>query len=272
VTRTVLTIAGSDSSGGAGVQADLKTFAALGVHGASALTAITAQSTLGVRSILPVPAAFVRAQAEAVLDDFEIRFVKTGMLGSAEIVRDVARLIAERALEAIVDPVLVSSSGTRLFEETGLSALSSELIPRARLVTPNLSEVEALVGRLPSAPEDMIVAAERIVGLGARAVLVKGGHLPGDPVDVLLERGRDPVVLPSRRIDTRSTHGTGCTYASAIAALLARGLELEPAVRQAQRFVLEAIAAAARTEPLGAGKGPLHTFHAYYPWPPPALT
>jgi hydroxymethylpyrimidine/phosphomethylpyrimidine kinase len=271
VTSVVLTIAGSDSSGGAGVQADLLTFAALGVHGACAITALTAQSTKAVRSVLPVPAAFVRAQVEAVLDDFPIRFVKTGMLGSGENVREVARLIAERGLEAIVDPVLRSSSGARLLDEPGLAALRSDLIPRARLLTPNLPEVEALVGLAPSDPEGMAVAGERILELGVRAVLVKGGHLSGDPIDVLLERGRSPVVLPSQRIDTQTTHGTGCTYASAIASLMARGLELEPAVRRAQRFVHEAIAHA-QNAPLGHGKGPLHLFHAYYPWPPPPLT
>jgi hydroxymethylpyrimidine/phosphomethylpyrimidine kinase len=270
--RTVLTIAGSDSSGGAGVQADLLTFAALGVHGACALTALTAQSTVGIRSVMPVPAAFVRLQAEAVLDDLDVRFVKTGMLGTAEIVREVARLISERDLVAVVDPVLVSSSGTRLLDAPAVGVLVRELLPLAHLVTPNLPEVEALVGILPTDSEQMIAAAERILALGPRAVLVKGGHLEGDPLDVLLERGRPPVMLPTSRIDTRSTHGTGCTYASAIAALLARGLVLEPAVRDAQRFVHEAIQAAARAEPLGSGKAPVHHFHAYYPWPPPPLT
>jgi hydroxymethylpyrimidine/phosphomethylpyrimidine kinase len=264
-----LTIAGSDSSGGAGIQADLRTFAALSVHGATAITAITAQSTAAVQGVWPLPPDAVRAQIAAVLEDLEVGAIKTGMLHGAPLVRAVASAIASRAaIPLVVDPIAVSSSGTPLLDAEGLAALVEDLLPRARLITPNLDETERLLGARPATIAEMIAAARAIVGrLGAKAVLIKGGHLDGDPSDVLVDGAGEPRVLGSRRIETSATHGTGCTYAAAITALLARGAPLDEAVDRAQRFVHDAILAASRAPKLGRGKGPLHQLHAFYPWP-----
>jgi hydroxymethylpyrimidine/phosphomethylpyrimidine kinase len=255
---TSLTIAGSDSGGGAGIQADLKTFSALGVYGASALTAITAQNTLGVTAVHELPVELIEAQIDAVVGDIGADAVKTGMLSSSAIIRAVAAKIREHRLERlVVDPVMVATSGDRLLRADAVAALRDELLPLALVVTPNLPEAEVLVGYRVATLDEMRQAARTIVGMGARAALVKGGHLDGDPVDVLCE-GERLVELPARRVQTRNTHGTGCTYAAAIAAYLARGLSVEDAVAQAKVYLTAAIEQA---YDVGRGHGPVHHFH-----------
>jgi hydroxymethylpyrimidine/phosphomethylpyrimidine kinase len=240
----VLTVAGSDSGGGAGIQADLKTFAALEIHGVSAIAAITAQSPKEVREVFVIPPEIVRAQMEAVLDDFDVRAMKTGMLWSAQTIEVVASVIGSRGLRAVVDPVMVSTSGRSLMEEGALDRVASVLMPAAYLLTPNLDEARALLGDGPRDADEMEQAARRLIARGARNVLVKGGHLPGAPIDVLVtEEGRRHR-FEGERIEAR-THGTGCTYSAAIAALLARGADLVEAVQSAHAFVRGAIAAAA---------------------------
>jgi hydroxymethylpyrimidine/phosphomethylpyrimidine kinase len=265
--KTALTIAGSDSGGCAGIQADLRTFSALGVHGTSALTALTAQSTVEVREVHAVPAAFVRAQLETVLDDFDVKAAKTGMLANASITRAVAEVIEARKLVTVVDPVMIASSGAVLIDEEAIAVLKKELLPRAIVVTPNLPELEKLIGFLPEAIDEMIDAARVLLRDGANAVLVKGGHRIGAPIDILVERTGEPLRLESPRIDTNATHGTGCTYAAAIAAFLARGETLRTAVERAHAYLFEAIARAPKNSELGRGKGPVHHMHLHYPWP-----
>jgi hydroxymethylpyrimidine/phosphomethylpyrimidine kinase len=259
--RTALTIAGSDSGGGAGIQADLKTFAALGVYGMSAVTAITAQNTLGVTAVHEIPPEIVAAQIDAVLTDIGADAAKTGMIASSEIIRVVAAKVREYGITAfVVDPVMVATSGDRLLREEAVEALRTELLPLATVITPNLPEAEVLVGRPVSTLEEMRDAARAIVGLGARSALVKGGHLAGDAIDVFYDGDRF-VELPARRIATTSTHGTGCTLASGIAALLARGESLEAAISGAKAFVTAAIE---RAYPIGHGHGPVHHFHRWW--------
>ncbi|MBA2447804.1 MAG: bifunctional hydroxymethylpyrimidine kinase/phosphomethylpyrimidine kinase [Chloroflexi bacterium] len=259
---TALTIAGSDSGGGAGIQADLKTFSALGVFGTSALTAITAQNTRAVTAVFELPAAIVAAQIDAVVVDIGADAVKTGMIASSELIRVVAAKLREHGLRTlVVDPVMVAKSGDRLLREEAVEALRRELIPLATVVTPNLPEAEVLVGRPVETLDDMRAAAADIVGLGARSVVVKGGHLASDPIDLFYD-GEHAFELPARRIETTSTHGTGCTFASAIAALLARGENLEAAVRGAKDYVTTAIE---RAYPVGHGHGPVHHFYRWWP-------
>ena len=255
---TALTIAGSDSGGGAGIQADLKTFSALGVYGMSVLTAITAQNTVAVTAVHEIPSEIVAAQIDAVIADIGADVVKTGMLASSELIRIVAAKVREHRLDRlIVDPVMVAKSGDWLLREEAVAALREELLPLALVVTPNLPEAEVLIGRPVKTLDDMREAGREIVALGARAALVKGGHLDGDPVDVLYAEGR-MLELPARRIHTKNTHGTGCTYASAIAAYLARGESVEGAVTQAKVYLTAAIEQA---YPIGHGHGPVHHFH-----------
>jgi hydroxymethylpyrimidine/phosphomethylpyrimidine kinase len=259
--RTALTIAGSDSGGGAGIQADLKTFSALGVFGMSALTAITAQNTLGVTAVFELPPELVAAQIDAVVTDIGADAVKTGMIANTEIIRVVAAKVREHDISTlVVDPVMVATSGDRLLREDAVEALRTELLPLATVVTPNLPEAAVLAGQEVATLEDMREAARAIVGLGARSVVVKGGHLTGDAIDVFFD-GRGFVELPARRIETTSTHGTGCTLASAIAALLARGESLEGAIRGAKAYLTAAIE---RSYPLGHGHGPVHHFHQWW--------
>ncbi len=259
---TALTIAGSDSGGGAGIQADLKTFSALGVFGTSALTAITAQNTRAVTAVFELPAAIVAAQIDAVVVDIGADAVKTGMIASSELIRVVAAKLREHGLRTlVVDPVMVAKSGDRLLREEAVEALRRELIPLATVVTPNLPEAEVLVGRPVETLDDMRAAAADIVELGARSVVVKGGHLASDPIDLFYD-GERAFELPARRIETTSTHGTGCTFASAIAALLARGENLEAAVRGAKDYVTTAIE---RAYPVGHGHGPVHHFYRWWP-------
>ena len=263
MTPIALTIAGSDSGGGAGIQADLKTFAALGVYGASVITALTAQNTRGVAAIHDVPAEFVAAQIDAVLGDFAVGAVKIGMLGRAGVVAAVAAGLERwQARNLVLDPVLVASSGERLLAPDAIAALKRDLIPRARLVTPNIPEAAALLGVEPASDEaQMQSQAERLLALGARAVLLKGGHGGGsESVDLLVD-ATSVTRFAAPRLPTRNTHGTGCTLSSAIAAGLAKGREVAVAVRDAKDFVTAAIAAADRLA-VGHGHGPLHHFHA----------
>jgi len=254
-----LTIAGSDSGGGAGIQADLKTFAALGVYGTSALTAVTAQNTVGVRAVEEAPPALVAAQIDAVLEDIGADAAKTGMLSSAAIVAvTVGRIRAHGIARLVVDPVMVAKSGDRLLREDAVRALRTDLLPLALVVTPNLPEAETLAGVTIGSRADLEDAARRIAALGPRYVLIKGGHAPGDPIDILYD-GRAFREYPGARIATTSTHGTGCTLSAAIAAYLARGLAVEDAVGRAKEYVEAAMRAAS---PIGRGHGPLHHLFA----------
>jgi hydroxymethylpyrimidine/phosphomethylpyrimidine kinase len=248
---TALTIAGSDSSGGAGIQADLKTFAAFGVYGLSAITAVTAQSTLGVTASLALPADLVTAQIEAVASDIECRATKTGMLATAAIVEAVAAAIRELDLPSVVvDPVMVATSGQRLLDEDGVRALCAELVPLAMVVTPNIPEAEILSGRAIRSLEDARAAAVRIHAMGASAVVITGGHAEGNEIVDLLFDGTLFTEFQIARIPAANTHGTGCTFASAIAAGLARGDSIVDAAARAQSYVVGAI-----THALVIGKG-----------------
>jgi hydroxymethylpyrimidine/phosphomethylpyrimidine kinase len=260
--NTALTIAGSDSGGGAGIQADLKTFAAHGVYGTSAITAITAQNTLGVTTWLALSADLVTAQIEAVAGDIGADAVKVGMLGSAAIVEAVAAAIADLDLPlVVVDPVMVAKGGEHLLEQDAVDVLRAELLPRAHLVTPNAPEAEVLSGMPVRTVDQMRTAGMRILDLGPRVVLVKGGHLDGpESVDVACTRDGS-FELRSPRIATRNTHGTGCTLSSAIAANLARGADDREALTQAKAYVDGAI----RHAPdIGRGHGPLGHFWRLY--------
>ena len=253
--RTALTIAGSDSGGGAGIQADLKTFAALGVYGTSAVAALTAQNTVGVTGVHAVPAAFVVAQIDAVAGDLGCDAVKTGMLATAEIVEAVAAAVTRWSLpHLVVDPVMVAKSGDHLLAADAVDALKRVLLPLAAVVTPNVPEAEVLTGLTIRTRDDALGAAHALRALGAGAVVVKGGHLDrADIVDVLVVGDRD-IEIVGERVPGRHTHGTGCTFASAIAARLALGDDIEAATRAAQAYVREAMRAGV---PLGAGHRPL---------------
>jgi hydroxymethylpyrimidine/phosphomethylpyrimidine kinase len=263
---SALTIAGSDSSGGAGVQGDLKTFAALGVYGTSAVTAITAQNTTGILGVETVSADLVTAQIEAVAGHFELHAVKTGMLATAAIVEAVAAAIEELDLpNVIVDPVLASTSGTRLLDRDGIEMLISDLLPHARAATPNIPEAEALSGVRIASLKDAREAARRIHGMGPSAVIITGGHAAvtaGEPpgiVDLLFD-GHEFFEFRTERIESRNTHGTGCAFAAAVAAHLARGDALPDAVARAQQFVAGAIRHGRPIGAAGRGYGPLHHF------------
>ena len=259
--KRALTIAGSDSGGGAGIQADLKTFAALGVYGTSALTAVTAQNTLGVTGVQELPPDMVASQIDAVVSDIGADAVKTGMLANSGIIRVVADKVTEHGLSnLVVDPVMVAKGGDPLLQEEAVDALRTLLVPLALVVTPNLPEASVLVGYRVETLEQARRAARDIVGMGSRSVVVKGGHLEGDAVDVFYD-GNEFREFSSPRVDTTSTHGTGCTFASAIAAGLANGMGVEEAVGQAKAYVTEAIR---RAFPIGSGHGPLNHFHAFW--------
>jgi hydroxymethylpyrimidine/phosphomethylpyrimidine kinase len=261
MTPRVLVVAGSDSGGGAGIQADIKTITALGAYAATAITALTAQSTLGVFGVVPVEPSFIAKQMEVVLADIGADAVKTGMLHSADVIDAVASTYARLGGGAplVVDPVMIAKGGAPLLEPAATTALSERLLPLASVLTPNLPEAEVLLGRgIPDA-DAMRDAAAELLERGPRAVLLKGGHLAGDRVvDVLAARGRATRVFEGTRVQTRSTHGTGCTLASALAAHLAAGRALEDAIEGARAYVLEAL----RTAPgLGRGHGPLRHWH-----------
>jgi hydroxymethylpyrimidine/phosphomethylpyrimidine kinase len=249
-----MTIAGSDSGGGAGIQADLKTFQALGVYGASTLTAITAQNTVGVTAVHEIPTDVIAAQIDAVVSDIGVDAAKTGMLSSAAIIATVAERVRHWHLEQlVVDPVMVAKSGDRLLREDAVQALIEQLLPLALVLTPNLPEAEVLVGHSLSTEDEIRDAARAIVGLGAQAVVMKGGHRSGAARDILFD-GRDFRVFESERFETPNTHGTGCTFSAAIAAGLARGLRVDEAVGEAKHYVTEAIR---HSTPLGRGHGPV---------------
>jgi hydroxymethylpyrimidine/phosphomethylpyrimidine kinase len=249
-----MTIAGSDSGGGAGIQADLKTFAALGVHGTSAITAVTAQNTTGVTDMLDLPPSLVRAQIDAVVGDIGVHAAKTGMLSSAAIISAVVEAIEEHALRnLVVDPVMVAKGGARLLRDDAVDVLRDRLIPLAAVVTPNLPEAQVLLGRQIQTLQERRQAARDLVAMGARAAVVKGGHAD-DVTDVYFD-GLDIVELRARRIDTRNTHGSGCVFSAAITAWLARGADPLAAVRQAKEFITEAIA---NSLEIGQGHGPVN--------------
>lgn len=250
----VLTIAGSDSGGGAGIQADIKTITCLGGYAASAITALTAQNTRGVFGIHEVPPAFVRQQIELVLSDIGADAIKTGMLESVEIIDTVASALTGKPIPLILDPVMVAKGGAALLKADAVETLKNKLIPLAYLVTPNIPEAELLADMKIYTPADMERAAKRIADLGARNVLVKGGHLDGNEVVNILLAGNLVHYVTSPRIETRNTHGTGCTLASAIATYIARGEDLKSAVEKANVYVLEAIRQAPE---IGHGHGPL---------------
>jgi hydroxymethylpyrimidine/phosphomethylpyrimidine kinase len=264
-TPVALTIAGSDSSGGAGIQADLKTFAALSVYGASVITALTAQNTRGVSAIHPVPAEFVIAQLDAVFGDLAIGAVKTGMLGDrATIEAIVAAFRRWSPPFAVIDPVMVATSGERLLPADAVDALRTKLIPLAAIITPNLPEAAVLLSE-PLATSDAAIESQgrRLLSLGCGSVLIKGGHGHGsESIDYLIS-ATSTVPLAAPRLTTRNTHGTGCSLSSAIAAGLAKGEDMETAVRNAKSFIGDAIAAADRFA-VGHGHGPVHHFHRYY--------
>ena len=265
MTAIAVTIAGSDSSGGAGIQADLKTFAALGVYGASVITSLTAQNTQGVRAIHDVPVDFVSAQVDAVFSDLDIAAVKIGMLSQAATIETVAKALGRhRAKNIVLDPVMVATSGDRLLAVDAIEALRKLLIPRALVVTPNLPEAAALTGATVARNErEMEIQARELLALGARNVLIKGGHGSGDESADLLVGEADVLRLTAKRIGTKNTHGTGCTLSSAIAAGLAKGLDLKAAAREAKVYVTGAIAAADALQ-IGHGHGPLHHFHGIW--------
>ena len=262
----LLTIAGSDSGGGAGIQADLKTFSALGCFGMSAITALTAQNTTGVRSIHGVPPDMLRNQIDAVVEDIGVDAIKIGMLHSPEVVQTVAAAIDRHALAHVVlDPVMVATSGAVLIDSPAIAALVRELFGRAVVITPNLDEASLLVGRTLANEQDMQAAARELLAKGANAVLVKGGHLAGDVVSDLLQvAGGAPHWMRAPRIATANTHGTGCTLSSAIAAYLALGYTLVDAVEAARLYVRGALAAGASVK-TGQGNGPLN--HSFAPLP-----
>ena len=266
MTAIALTIAGSDSSGGAGIQADLKTFAALGVYGASAITALTAQNTRGVTGIHDVPPDFIAAQINAVFDDLNVGAVKIGMLSQPATIAVVADgLRRHKARNIVLDPVMVATSGAKLISDNAIDALRRELIPLALVVTPNLPEAAVLTGASVARNEDeMVTQARQLLAHGAANVLIKGGHGAGaESVDLLIGKLGKDVRLSAPRVATQSTHGSGCTLSSAIAAGLAKGLDLVEAVRAAKAYVTAAIAKA-DTLKVGRGHGPLHHFHEFW--------
>jgi hydroxymethylpyrimidine/phosphomethylpyrimidine kinase len=256
----VLIVAGSDSGGGAGIQADIKTVTMQGAYAATAITALTAQNTEGVFDVLPIPADFVRRQMEVVLADIGADAIKTGMLHDAAVIAAIAAVLEEHApgIPLVVDPVMVAKGGARLIEENAIEALKRRLIARAAVVTPNLVEAEILLGQKIASLAEMRQAAGALLALGCRAVLLKGGHLSGATVADVLATQAGLRIWQSPRIDTRHTHGTGCTLASAVAAGLAQGLAVEDAVERARDYVQRAIAAAPG---FGRGHGPLDHTH-----------
>ena len=253
--RVALTIAGSDSGGGAGIQADLKTFAALGVHGTSAVTAITAQNTLGVTAVHEIPPAIVVAQIDAVAADLGVAAAKTGMLSSAPIIEAVAGALRAHGISLlVVDPVMVAKGGARLLRDDAVDALREVLLPLAAVVTPNLPEAEVLLGHPVETLAERHEAARDLVRMGARAAVVKGGHAEGDAVDVYADAGQT-FELTAPRIHTANTHGSGCTFSAAITSYLAMGLPPDESVRRAKAFISSAIAAAIE---VGKGHGPVN--------------
>ena len=264
--RKVLTIAGSDSGGGAGIQADLKTFSAIGCYGMSVITALTAQNTRGVNGIHPIPPAFAVEQIDAVLDDIGADAVKIGMLYSAELIEAVAvALKKHRAQKIVLDPVMVAQSGDKLLQDDAVEAVKAYLMPLAEVVTPNLPEAEVLTGKTIQSRQDVESAARALAKHGSRSILIKGGHgNDSQSTDLLYLAGEDRLVwLTAERIQTRNKHGTGCTLSSAIAAYLARDHKIESAVQKAKAYMNQAIAAGAAYK-IGNGHGPVHHFFKWW--------
>lgn len=263
-TPIALTIAGSDSGGCAGIQADLKTFSALGVFGSSVIASLTAQNTLGVQGVLPIAPEFVTLQIQSVLSDLAVNAIKTGMLGTREIVLAVADELDKVSIPLVIDPVMVATSGDRLLTEDAIQAYIERLFPIATLITPNLNEAAALT-HTPFAHtlEDIKTQGKLLLNLGVQAVLMKGGHGEGDQATDVLMTQDACIEFSSPRLATKNTHGTGCTLASAIAAELAKGLPLENAVANAKQYLAAALAAGDRLS-IGGGAGPVHHFHTFY--------
>ncbi|MCP4682351.1 MAG: bifunctional hydroxymethylpyrimidine kinase/phosphomethylpyrimidine kinase [Desulfobacterales bacterium] len=260
-----LTIAGSDSGGGAGIQADLKTFSAIGCYGMSVITALTAQNTLGVTGIHPVPPAFVEEQMAAVFSDIGTDAVKIGMLFSVELIETVTRNLKQfNPSNIVLDPVMVAQSGDRLVQDDAIEAIKELLIPMADVITPNLPEAEVLIGRKISGPDDIRIAAKELAGFGSKSVLIKGGHDTGDEsTDIFFVAKEERMIaLSGKRIKTKNNHGTGCTLSSAIAAYLAKGCELAEAVTNAKNYIKGAIKAGSEYT-IGKGCGPVHHFYKF---------
>jgi len=264
-TPIALTIAGSDSGGGAGIQADLKAFSALGVFGCSAIASLTAQNTQGVQGVLPIPPAFVQQQIQSVLSDIRVGAIKTGMLATADIIAAVAdSLRAYPQIPLVLDPVMVATSGDRLLAEDAIQILIEQLMPLATLVTPNLHEAAVLLNtRVATNLEQMQQQGEQILALGARAVLMKGGHTDGDKATDILMTPSGVEFFSAPRLITNNTHGTGCTLASAIAAGLAKQLVLSDAVKAAKDYLQHALVNAEKLH-IGQGAGPVHHFYSFY--------
>lgn len=259
--RKALTIAGSDSGGGAGIQADLKTFSALGVYGASVITAITAQNTVGVTAIMDVTTDVISRQIEAVLTDVKPQAVKTGMLSNADIIQTVSDGLRKYSVKKlVVDPVMVAKSGDRLLQDNAISALIERLLPQAMVLTPNIPEAEVLTGKKITTISDMEIAADTLRAMGPKYIIVKGGHLKGEAIDVFYD-GRKIYHLRHQRIRSKNTHGTGCTFSAAITAHLAKGFTVLESVRLAKRYISLAITHAFS---VGSGHGPVHHFHKFY--------
>src|SRR5574341_243750 len=255
--KVALTIAGSDSGAGAGIQADLKTFASLGVYGTSAITAITAQNTVGVKSVQELPAQMVKDQMEAIFNDFEVEAAKTGMLANSEIISAVAESIKKFKLKNfVVDPVMVAKSGDHLLQPEAINDLKNKLLPLALVVTPNLKEAEVLTDVKISTVEDMKKAAIKILNLGPKAVVVKGGHLEGTPIDIYYD-GSNFQELEEERVLTNNNHGSGCTFSAAICGFLTLGLDLYSAVVKAKEYITNALKASYQ---VGHGHGPVNQF------------
>ncbi len=264
-TPIALTIAGSDSGGGAGVQADLKAMSANGTYGASVITAITAQNTTAVTAVHEVPADIVAAQIDAVLSDLDVGAIKLGMLFSVPIIEAVAKRLADFSGPVVADPVMIAKSGDALLQDAAVGALIQHILPQANLLTPNLPEAARLLEAAEATtPEEMAAQAQRLLAMGPKAVLMKGGHASGGTcTDILVDTSGVIGTYQAPRIETKNTHGTGCTYAATLAALLAQGLELTAAVAAAHRYLQDAIKAADRLH-IGNGNGPVHHFHGQW--------
>ena len=258
-----LTIAGSDSGGGAGIQADLKSFSAMGVYGASVITAVTAQNTSAVTAIHPIPDDVVAAQIDAVLSDIKVDTIKIGMLGTPSLIATVAKALDRFEGPIVLDPVMIAKSGAVLLEDSAMDALKKHLFPHAALITPNLPEAAKLLGRAEQSEDDLIDQVEGLRALGARAVLIKGGHGSSDTCTDWLISDDAPQSFDSPRINTRNTHGTGCSYSSAIAAGLAKGMNVTDAVATAHQWLHSSITRADELN-VGQGHGPIHHFHALW--------
>lgn len=265
MTAIALTIAGSDSGGGAGIQADLKTFSALGVYGASVITAVTAQNTRGVTAVEDISSSMITAQMRAIFSDLRVNALKIGMVSRSETIATIAQELAGFTGPIVVDPVMVATSGDRLLREDAIEALKARLIPLATIVTPNLPEAALLTSRpLAANADEMQVQAREILAMGAKAVLIKGGHgSSAESTDFLMTQDA-MVVLSAERIDTRNDHGTGCTLAAAVAAELAKGASLANAARTAKDYLHAALKAGASLN-VGEGRGPVHHFHGWWP-------